>query len=110
MCSFKQWLQRELERGKLEEKQFRDLFAISKKGSGANRVPTACGIGGRRARLLCPFRWDPKSGKGTRILEMGPISLKGTHILQGDQWPSGAGVRRQALSLRGYPAQGSAVL
>src|SRR5262245_16901562 len=64
-----------------------DLFAISKKGSGANRVPTACGIGGWRVGLSAvqrrPNFWKSVlvSVNGTQFLEMGPNFARGTHNL-----------------------------
>src|SRR5262245_47896180 len=61
----------------------RFCFAISKKGSGANPVPTACGIGGTAGGFPLPFQWDPNLWEmGPEIWQMGPYIRKGTHILQ----------------------------
>jgi hypothetical protein len=88
---------------KRQEKQFWDLFAISKKGSGAHGGPPRVERG-RGASLVRPFKWDPTSGNGTRSLAVGPYVGKGTHILQmGPVVYVVQRARRRALSLRGYP-------
>jgi len=63
--------QRSLNEGSGKRNSSGDPFAIFKKGSGANGVPTACGKGAGRVTLSLALRMVRNFGKGTHNLANG---------------------------------------